>query len=88
MLPRDERRRLREIEQQLIGDDPKLARRLTETSLWRQVWAHMSPRTALAVFASFIAVLCLFLGEGGGVFTAGALAALVVISRNWQIHLD
>jgi DUF3040 family protein len=88
MLPRDERRRLREIEQQLIDDDPKLARRLTETSALRWVWAHMSPRTTLAVVAAFIAVLCLFLGEGGGVVTAGALAAVTVISRNWRIRLD
>ncbi|MCI2424219.1 DUF3040 domain-containing protein [Saccharopolyspora sp. K220] len=88
MLPRDERRRLREIEQQLIGDDPKLARRLTESSALRRVWAHMSPRVALAAVSAFIAVLCLLLGEGGGVFTAGAVAVLAVISRNWQIRLD
>ncbi len=88
MLPRDERRRLREIEQQLIGDDPKLARRLTETSVWRQVWAHMSPRMLLVVFTLIVAVMCLFLGEGGGVFTAGALAAIVIITRNWQLRLE
>ncbi|MGW3470617.1 DUF3040 domain-containing protein [Saccharopolyspora sp. NPDC000995] len=88
MLPRDERRRLREIEQQLIGDDPKLARRLTETSPWRRLWALMSPRMALVLFAAIIAVACLFLGEGGGVLSAGALAAIVFLSRNWQIHLE
>jgi DUF3040 family protein len=88
MLPRDERRRLREIEQQLIGDDPKLARRLTETSVLRQVWAHMSPRMLVAALAVAIAVLCLFLGEGGGVFAAGALAAILIVTRNWQIRLE
>ncbi|MEV0701736.1 DUF3040 domain-containing protein [Saccharopolyspora sp. NPDC050389] len=88
MLPRDERRRLREIEQQLSGEDPKLARRLTETSTWRRIWAVTSPQTALAFFAAVVAVLCLFLGEGGGVLSAGALAAIVFISRNWEIRLD
>ncbi|MEV6232386.1 DUF3040 domain-containing protein [Saccharopolyspora shandongensis] len=88
MLPRDERRRLREIEQQLIGDDPKLARRLTETSTWRRIWALMSPRMTLAVFAALVAVVCLFLGEGGGVLAAGTLAAVVFFSRDWHIRLE
>ncbi|PKW15769.1 DUF3040 domain-containing protein [Saccharopolyspora spinosa] len=88
MLPRDERRRLREIEQQLIGDDPKLARRLTETSLWRRLWALMSLRMALVVFSAVIAVVCLFLGEGGGVLSAGVLAAIAFLSRTWQIRLE
>ena len=88
MLPRDERRRLREIEQQLAGDDPKLARRLSETSYWRRVWALLTPRIALAVVAAFLAVMCLFLGEGGGFFSASAVALVVFVSRDWQVRLD
>ncbi|GAA0503429.1 hypothetical protein GCM10009545_01360 [Saccharopolyspora thermophila] len=88
MLPRDERRRLKEIENQLMGEDPKLARRLTDTSLLTRVRAHMSPRMLLALVAIILAVLCLFLGEGWGVLAAGSLAAAALVSRHWQIRFD
>ncbi|MER7012506.1 DUF3040 domain-containing protein [Saccharopolyspora sp. NPDC000359] len=88
MLPRDERRRLREIETQLMGDDPKLARRLTETSALRRLWLQLSPRMLLVLVASFLAVMCLFLGEGGGMFFSAVLAVLAFASRTWQIRLE
>ncbi|MGW1681238.1 DUF3040 domain-containing protein [Saccharopolyspora sp. NPDC002376] len=88
MLPRDERRRLKEIENQLMGDDPKLARRLTETSALRRLWLQLSPRMLLVLVAATLAVMCLFLGEGGGMFLSAALALVAFVSRNWQIRVE
>ncbi|MDA3648500.1 DUF3040 domain-containing protein [Saccharopolyspora indica] len=88
MLPKDERRRLKEIENQLMGEDPKLARRLTETSSLRRLWLQLSPRSLLVLVAAVLAVLCLFLGEGGGMFFSAVLAVLVFASRKYQIRLE
>lgn len=88
MLPRDERRRLKEIENQLIGDDPKLARRLTETSALRRLWLQLSPRMLLVLVASVLAVMCLFLGEGSAMFFSAAVAIIAFTSQKWWIRLE
>lgn len=88
MLPREERRRLREIEHQLIGDDPKLARRLTDTGLLRRVWARFGLYMALAAVSAVLAVVCLFLGDGAGLFLCGALAVVLLVFRNWHFQAE
>lgn len=88
MLPKDERRRLKEIENQLTGDDPKLARRLSETSAMRRLWLQLSPRTLLVLVAAVLAVLCLFLGEGGGMFFSAVVALIAFAFQKCQIRLE
>lgn len=86
MLPRDERRRLREIEQQLVDEDPRLARRLSQTSTLGYLRARLSVRMMMAACAGVLAIMCLFLDEGGAALTAAALAGLLLISRNWRLE--
>lgn len=88
MLPRDERRRLREIEQHLVDDDPRLARRLSQTSMFGYMRARVSARLALVACAGVLSIMCLFLDEGAAALTAAALAGLVLISRNWRLSAD
>ncbi|GAA4883702.1 DUF3040 domain-containing protein [Saccharopolyspora cebuensis] len=85
MLPKDEQRRLREIEQQLSTDDPKLARRLGETGPIERVRAGLSLTTVLGALAAVLAVACLFLGEGAGMFTATVLAVVLFALRRWSM---
>lgn len=87
MLPRDERRRLREIEQQLVDEDPKLARRLSQTSTFGYLRARVSARMTLAACAGVLSLMCLFLNEGAAALTAAALTGLLLISRTWRIEL-
>lgn len=87
MLPRDERRRLREIEQQLVDEDPKLARRLSQTSTFGYLRARVSARMALAACAGVLSLMCLFLNEGAAALTAAALTGFLLISRTWRIEL-
>ena len=86
MLPRDERRRLEEIESQLSLEDPEFTYRMGARSTRRWVLRTVSPRMALGVVAAFIAVLCLILGEGLAFAEAGVLATLVILSRKWDIR--
>ncbi|MEB3369206.1 DUF3040 domain-containing protein [Saccharopolyspora mangrovi] len=87
MLPRDERRRLREIEQQLVDEDPRLARRLSQTSTLGYLRARVSVRMAVAACAGVLAITCLFLNEGAAALTSAALTGLLLISRTWRIEL-
>lgn len=87
MLPRDERRRLREIEQQLVDEDPRLARRLSQTSTLGYLRARVSVRMAVAACTGALAIMCLFLNEGAAALTSAALAGLLLISRTWRIEL-
>lgn len=88
MLPRDEQRRLREIERQLVDDDPRLARRLSQTSMFGYVQAHVSARLAMVACAGVLSIMCVFLNEGAAALTAAALAGILLISRNWRLGLD
>ncbi|RRO19950.1 DUF3040 domain-containing protein [Saccharopolyspora rhizosphaerae] len=87
MLPRDERRRLREIEQQLVDEDPRLARKLSQTSTLGYLRARVSVRLVAAAFAGVLAIMCLFLDEGVAALTSAALAGLLMISRTWRVEL-
>lgn len=88
MLPRHERRRLDEIEQQLCHEDPEFARRLTTKGALPQFLVWLSPLRALAVAAAILALLCLFLGEGAAFFTTGALAAGLLLFNDWRIKAE
>ncbi|KEI45017.1 DUF3040 domain-containing protein [Saccharopolyspora rectivirgula] len=88
MLPKDERRRLKEIEDQLAGDDPKLAQRLSGANSMRLAWARLNPRLVLVIATALLALLCLVLGEGAGFFLAGVLAVMIFVFRNWRVQSE
>ncbi|GAA2361988.1 hypothetical protein GCM10009854_46880 [Saccharopolyspora halophila] len=88
MLPREERRRLQEIEQQLAEDDPRLARKMDQTSTVGYLRARLSTTNLLAVFSGVLAVICLFLGEGGAMLTAVFTAGLLLAANAVQLRLS
>jgi hypothetical protein len=88
MLPRDERRRLQEIEQQLADDDPRLARKMNQTSTLGYLRARLSVRTLLAAVFGVLAVVCLFLGEGGAMATAVVTTGLLLLANTFQLRLN
>jgi hypothetical protein len=88
MLGRHERRLLEEIERQLGAQDPEFADRMTHTSPWIRVRAWLTGRRAIGVVAAFLAVLCLFLGEGAGFVMAGLFAGVVFLLSDWTIRTD
>ncbi|MDI2029195.1 DUF3040 domain-containing protein [Saccharopolyspora sp. TS4A08] len=86
MLPRDERRRLQEIEQRLVDEDPRLARRLSQTTTLGYLRARVSVRMFAAACAGVLAVMCLFLNEGAAALTSAALAGALLLSRTWRFE--
>ncbi|CAM02657.1 Protein of unknown function (DUF3040) [Saccharopolyspora erythraea NRRL 2338] len=86
MLPRHERRRLEEIEDQLSIEDPEFARALTDPSLRRWSPRRVPPRLVLGLLSALLAVLCLFLGEGGAFVSAGILAVVLIAVRDWSFR--
>src|SRR2546421_11934914 len=44
-----------------------------------------SARSLLTMIAGAIAVMCVFLGEGGGALLSGALTALLYVFRDWEL---
>ena len=86
MLPREERRRLQEIEQQLADDDPRLARKMNQTSTVGYLRARLSVRTLLAVVSGVLAVVCLVLGEGGAMVTAVVLVGLLLVANKFELR--
>ena len=86
MLPREERRRLQEIEQQLADDDPRLARKMNQTSTVGYLRARLSGRTLLAVISGVLAVICLILGEGGAMVTAVVTVGLLLLANNFELR--
>ena len=87
MLPRHERRRLEEIEDHLSSEDPEFARALTDPSLRRWSVRRLPPRLALGVLCGALAVVCLFLGEGGAFVAAGILSVVLIMLRDWQVDV-
>ncbi|GAA2795094.1 DUF3040 domain-containing protein [Saccharopolyspora taberi] len=87
MLPRHERRRLEEIEDQLSTEDPEFARTLTDPSLRRWKLRRVPPRLAVGVLCGALAIVCLFLGEGGSFAAAGVLSVVLILLRDWQVDL-
>ncbi len=85
MLPRDERRRLAEIEHQLSHEDPQFARKLTCRRRRRKARARVSLPTGLAVSSAGIALLCLVLGEVTGFVLAAVLSAALILLRAWDV---
>lgn len=88
MLPREERRRLQEIEQQLADDDPRLARKMSQTSTVGYLRARLSTPNLLAVFSGVLAIICLSLGEGGAMLTAVFTAGLLLATNAVQLRLS
>lgn len=88
MLPREERRRLQEIEQQLADEDPRLARKMDQTSTAGYLRARLSTPNLLAVFSGVLAVICLFLGEGGAMITSVFTAGLLLAANAIQLRLN
>lgn len=88
MLPRNERRRLEEIEDRLSAEDPDFVRKLTDPSATRWSLREVSPRVFLEIVAGSSAVLCLFLAEGAGFVTAGALATVLFAVRKYGLRVD
>ena len=86
MLPREERRRLQEIEQQLADDDPRLARKMNQTSTVGYLRARLSVRTLLAVVSGVLAMVCLILGEGGAMVTATVTVGLLLLANKFELR--
>lgn len=81
MLPRDERRRIAEIEQGLSMQDPDFADRLRQAELP----GRSRMRLVLGIIAAVVAVLCMLLGEVAGFLLTGVLAALLLSLRGWRL---
>ena len=84
MLSERERQALREIEQQLAGEDAGFATTMSRPlSNSAQRWTRRG-YDAVAVFALLLAVLCFSLsqdGTGGAAAVAAGFAVLVVVVR-------
>jgi hypothetical protein len=85
MLPRHERRRLEEIESRLRVEDPEFVRTLTEAGGNRFSLKGISLRTALGLVSALLAVICVFVGEGGAFLMAATLAAVLILTRKWHV---
>jgi len=82
MLPREERRRIAQIEQGLSEQDPAFADRLRNAGLPRR---RVSGWLVLGVLAAVVAVVCVLLGEAVGFFLSAVLAAALLSSRTWSV---
>lgn len=87
MLPREERRRLQEIEQRLADDDPRFARRMGQRTMAGYLRARMSLRATLAVISGILAIVCLFLGDGAAMLTSLLTGGLLMASKIVDIRL-
>ncbi len=81
MLPRDERRRIAEIEKGLSMQDPDFADRLRQAELP----GRSRLRLVLGIVSAVVAVLCMLLGEVAGFLLTGVLAALLLSLRGWRL---
>ncbi|MBK0869782.1 DUF3040 domain-containing protein [Saccharopolyspora sp. HNM0986] len=81
MLPRDERRRIEQIEKGLSMQDPEFADRLRQAELP----GRSRVRLVLGVASAVLAVLCMLLGEVAGFLLTGVLAALLLSLRGWRL---
>lgn len=88
MLPRNERRRLEEIEDRLNAEDPEFVRKLSEPGDAKWSLRGIAPRMIPELVAGSAAVLCLFLGEGAGFVTAAVLAVVLFAVRRYRIRVD
>ncbi len=86
MLPRDERRRLEEIETQLSVEDPDFTRRMSAGDARRALLKGVSPRLAAAIGVAGLAALCLILNEGVAFLEASILSTALFLSRKWDIR--
>lgn len=82
MLPREERRRIAEIEEGLSRQDPDFADRLRNAELPRR---RVPVQLLLGVLSAVVAVLCVLLGEAIGFLLASVLAAGLLASRGWRV---
>lgn len=81
MLPRDERRRIEQIEKGLSMQDPEFADRLRQAELP----GRSRVRLVLGIASAVLAVLCMLLGEVAGFLLTGVLAALLLSLRGWRL---
>ncbi|MBQ6642256.1 MAG: DUF3040 domain-containing protein [Saccharopolyspora sp.] len=81
MLPRDERRRIEQIEKGLSMQDPEFADRLRQAELP----GRSRVRLVLGIVSAVLAVLCMLLGEVAGFLLTGVLAALLLSLRGWRL---
>lgn len=102
MLRRQERRALDEIEKRLSADDPDFVRdfdvacgRAPEADSQEAPpqererpsrTSRPEPGTVLIASVGTIAVLCVFLGEGGSALLTGALAGVLYAFRKWEFR--
>ena len=83
MLSDRERHALREVEQSIAAEDPRLANRLRR---WPPPDRRARVRNALITLAVVLAVLCAALGAVLGALTVTVLAATLLVQRYRSRH--